>query len=1016
MTEIILTSSALILFLIAVRRLLRGRIHPSLQYALWLLVAARLLIPGTLFTAPVSLLGIADPLVTTIEDTLSPLPLPPISDAYIPAISETIPPSDIAVDGDTIITTYPPQATAPALPRSGNPIKIIWILGVLTVGSALLLSNITFYSKLRRSRRPIPLSELSYPCRINVYQVYNLVTPCLFGLVRPGIYLNTDTLSGEELEHILTHEETHYRHGDHLWSALRCLCLALHWYNPLVWWAAVLSRRDCELSCDNATIRRLGEENRIRYGETLLRMVVPGRHPADLLRTATTMSGSKKTMTERIRLIADRPKMLKITLALVVLAACIAAVVTFSGSPEETDDTIDTAPPAADSQTTLSENPAPSATVLSAEAAAELYHQAREIWDWFEHGTLPTTDAARETPEGTLLEVEQFNTLEQLRQKLEQHFSPELATHLLTDYTTFREIDGRLYFLLPLGRSSSEYAGKESVTAFPLTGVDAAQQGYDCHVYAATEVLDFYDTETVLYQKRHDWYMIWNGQNYVFTSFGPFDDVDPQRYYNVLTILDHYNRGNTITTWFPVLANLDWNALYASQHLWPEDFDLGIYIIESISQYITQHSAEMTGAQYNDILSATEGLDGAYSEGFGHEVYRLYENNPGLFAYTVLEDLSLNNRNRVLDLFRYEEVMRGIREVPLNREYIYNFLRNVLSATVAAAPTSMRFNHTGQQERFLPINTYGISTVSYSSSNPDVAAVDNEGLITAVSPGTATITLHYEGAAGQKDLTCTVTCEWEEKAEETEAPEAYDESELPSYADGEAINGYMRAYAPTVWDVGSPSDIETTLSDDWTMDGIRSALFQAVSAHLQRTLLEKDLVQIELSPQFQFPETMADGVVLHVPFYAHYARESITLPSGASYTPAMRGQETTAKITLVGSGITAPVDENFAKQQEDYQLLEACVPIPGGIQVSAAAEEFDITTYIRNTVIAALQNAGLSERYYLSSISTGSYTNPVWANPGYEQTVFYEVAFSSVDDTGISLVSMTGKVLVTTIE
>lgn len=43
---------------------------------------------------------------------------------------------------------------------------------------------------------------------------------------------------------------------------LRGVCLAPHWYNPPVWWAAELSRRDAELACDEATILRIGESER----------------------------------------------------------------------------------------------------------------------------------------------------------------------------------------------------------------------------------------------------------------------------------------------------------------------------------------------------------------------------------------------------------------------------------------------------------------------------------------------------------------------------------------------------------------------------------------------------------------------------------------------------------------------------------------------------------------------------------------------------------------------------------
>lgn len=72
------------------------------------------------------------------------------------------------------------------------------------------------------------------------------------------------------LRHTVEHEITHFRHGDHFWSALRSVCIALHWYNPLVWWAAILSRNDAELACDEGTIRRIGEDARAEYGRTLI--------------------------------------------------------------------------------------------------------------------------------------------------------------------------------------------------------------------------------------------------------------------------------------------------------------------------------------------------------------------------------------------------------------------------------------------------------------------------------------------------------------------------------------------------------------------------------------------------------------------------------------------------------------------------------------------------------------------------------------------------------------------------
>ena len=52
--------------------------------------------------------------------------------------------------------------------------------------------------------------------------------------------------------------------------ALAWLALVLHWFNPLVWAAFHFSGRDMEESCDEAVIRRLGNEVKKEYSASLL--------------------------------------------------------------------------------------------------------------------------------------------------------------------------------------------------------------------------------------------------------------------------------------------------------------------------------------------------------------------------------------------------------------------------------------------------------------------------------------------------------------------------------------------------------------------------------------------------------------------------------------------------------------------------------------------------------------------------------------------------------------------------
>ena len=337
MTEIILTSSVLILLTAILRRVLQGRIAPSVQYALWLLVAARLLIPGTLFTSPVSVVGAAENLLAVQAETVSGDPSafidparPDGPSAYFvtqPSDETPLSPASRPSDGPgpaSNSVTLPPEAR-----QTIDWADLIWKAGIAVTGGAMLLSNLAFYIRLRKRRRPLELPELSG--KLPVYRMDGLPSPCLFGLFRPAVYLNEAALASGHLDHILIHEYIHYRHGDHLWAVLRSACLAVHWYNPLVWRACALCRRDCESACDAASIRRLGEDQRIDYGQTLLQMVRSRPAPGNFLRTATTMTAGKRAMSERIALIAQQPKMRKATVIAVLLAVCVLVSCTFGG-------------------------------------------------------------------------------------------------------------------------------------------------------------------------------------------------------------------------------------------------------------------------------------------------------------------------------------------------------------------------------------------------------------------------------------------------------------------------------------------------------------------------------------------------------------------------------------------------------------------------------------------------------------------------------------------------------------
>ena len=88
MKEILITSTALILALLLIRRVFRGVLSRRFQYALWALVLVRLLTPVSLPPLDISVLTMAEPARETISARLEAPAAPaagPASQTFGPA-------------------------------------------------------------------------------------------------------------------------------------------------------------------------------------------------------------------------------------------------------------------------------------------------------------------------------------------------------------------------------------------------------------------------------------------------------------------------------------------------------------------------------------------------------------------------------------------------------------------------------------------------------------------------------------------------------------------------------------------------------------------------------------------------------------------------------------------------------------------------------------------------------------------------------------------------------------------
>ncbi|GAE88001.1 M56 family metallopeptidase [Acetivibrio straminisolvens] len=253
-----LTASYVILCVIIVRLLLK-KAPKVISYALWGVVAFRLVIPFS------------------FESTFSLLPwrtnIVPVRYEVIYYQSPQVTSSQDAVNS---LVNEPPSGKSAIVPvfetsinRLQNYIAIgtyIWLLGVM----ALLIYSLASFLKLKRQLKSAQLIDK------NIYHVKNLKTPFVLGIIKPKIYLPFG-LDDAERSYILIHEQTHINRRDHIIKILAFLILSVHWFNPLVWIAFMLMSTDMELSCDEKVLKEMGENIRKPYANSLLSLAA-GRH------------------------------------------------------------------------------------------------------------------------------------------------------------------------------------------------------------------------------------------------------------------------------------------------------------------------------------------------------------------------------------------------------------------------------------------------------------------------------------------------------------------------------------------------------------------------------------------------------------------------------------------------------------------------------------------------------------------------------------------------------------------
>lgn len=213
----------------------------------------------------------------------------------------------------------------------------IWIGGAVFLFILQILFERRFRKQLVENRQ-----ETDYQGQ-KLYVAKGIATPLLFRSrgISLDIYIPEMIMDDEDVvKHAILHENTHKKHGDIWWSYVRNILVALYWFYPPVWIAAVMSKRDCELACDSSLMRGMNQKEKISYGNSLLSLVEVGKKE-NVFSTATAMKIGKSEMEVRIKMIKNGKQKKKLAVLLVCLFLCGAGIVAYTdaGGTGKVDET-----------------------------------------------------------------------------------------------------------------------------------------------------------------------------------------------------------------------------------------------------------------------------------------------------------------------------------------------------------------------------------------------------------------------------------------------------------------------------------------------------------------------------------------------------------------------------------------------------------------------------------------------------------------------------------------------------
>lgn len=253
MIETNLAAAGFVLLLLVIRRCFWKKLGWKYLYALWLLI------PLHLFIFPFIRVVLPFGQTVWIEDV-----------RYVASITE------LSWKNSTLME----------IPID-SILFAVWLLGAFAV-MAYFMKKVwkTYYFIKKYSK---PADEWENGLRVSLFDSEDVAF-----LFAGTVYVSESIYKNKEwMNYVMLHEMEHKKQMDSFWNVVRTISLCFFWYNPFVWIACFISKRDSEFSCDERVTEHFSEEECRRYCKTLLEIATKRTYESSDINCGLEMTGGE---------------------------------------------------------------------------------------------------------------------------------------------------------------------------------------------------------------------------------------------------------------------------------------------------------------------------------------------------------------------------------------------------------------------------------------------------------------------------------------------------------------------------------------------------------------------------------------------------------------------------------------------------------------------------------------------------------------------------------------------------